>query len=68
MSNDLVLVSREKLNDLIGAMRSVNRGKHHEVRVPGDDEPCYWQRREWVEWALSIADDLANDLEPTSSR
>ncbi|WP_017519959.1 hypothetical protein ACQCLI_31990 (plasmid) [Pseudomonas nitroreducens] len=63
MSNDLVLVSREKVKELIGAMRSVNRGRQYEVRPPVDDEPCYWQRREWVEWGIKVAEDLDADIQ-----
>ncbi|HHX6290044.1 TPA: hypothetical protein ACVGJS_003630 [Pseudomonas aeruginosa] len=67
MSNDLVLVSREKVKELIGAMRSVNRGRQYEVRPPVDDEPCYWQRREWVEWGIKVAEDLDADIQRRNS-
>lgn len=42
--------------ELISAVRSINRSAQHEVSVSGDDEPCYWQRREWVLWLLEMAD------------
>ncbi|WP_439126307.1 MAG: hypothetical protein ACNJA3_28475 (plasmid) [Pseudomonas rhizophila] len=62
MSNDLVEVPRQVLKELIGAVRSINRGKAHEIRVPGDDQPCYWQRKEWVDWSLEVAENLAAEV------
>lgn len=50
---------KEAVKDLVGAVRSLNQGKSHEIMIPGDDEPCYWQRREWIQWIL----DLCNELE-----
>lgn len=47
----------EKLKELVSAVRSINRSPKHEIRVIGDDKPCYAQRKEWVEWLLSICDD-----------
>ena len=38
-------------------IRTINREKYHEVYI-GDDEPCYWQRKEWVDWVLELADEL----------
>lgn len=29
---------------------SINAGKHHVIQV--DDEKCFWQREEWVRWAI----------------
>lgn len=59
MSSDLAQVPREKLNDLISVVRSINRGRHHEVRIGEDGDLCYWQRKEWVDWALEVAESLA---------
>jgi len=58
MSSELVKVPRDKLNELISVVHSINRGKQHEIRVGGDDAPCYWQRKEWVDWALEVAKDI----------
>lgn len=63
MNNDLVEVPREILMDLIGAVRSINRGKGHELRPPGEDQPCYWQLKEWVDWSLEVAENLAAEVE-----
>lgn len=30
-------------------LNSLNRSRRHEVIV--NDTPCYWQTKEWVEWA-----------------
>lgn len=46
----------DPVRELISAVRSINRAPRHEVRVAGDDEPCYWQRREWIQWVLELAD------------
>ena len=60
---EVVQVPRESLAELIGAVRTINRGKSHQIRVPGDDEPCYWQRKEWVDWAIGAAEELSNQVE-----
>lgn len=62
MSDKTVTVDREKLEELISAVRTINRGKSHEIKIKGDDEPCYWQRKEWVDWALNAAEEVAKDL------
>lgn len=45
-----------RIDELTSAVRSINRSKHHEVFVPGDDEPQYRQRKEWIDWVLSLCD------------
>ncbi len=60
--SDTVRVSKGKLDELISVARSINRGKAHEIRVPGDDEPCYLQRKEWVDWAVTACEELVEDL------
>jgi hypothetical protein len=63
MSDDnLVKIPREALLDLISVARSVNRGKQHEVRPPGEDEPCYWQRKGWVDWAVGAGELAAAEM------
>lgn len=52
----------EAMLELISGVRSINCARHHEVRISGDDEPCYWQRREWVHWLLELADAAENAL------
>lgn len=61
------LAAAEQRNaELISAVRSINRGKHHEVLVPGDDEPQYRQRKEWVDWVLGLCDEASGN-KPTES-
>lgn len=43
----------EALTELVSASRSVNSGKHFEVKGLQDNEPCYWQRKEWVDWLIA---------------
>lgn len=50
-------VADQRIDELTSAVRSINRSKHHEVFVPGDDEPQYRQRKEWVDWVLSLCDE-----------
>jgi hypothetical protein len=59
----LVKIPLEVLKDLISVTRSVNRGQQHEVRLRGEDEPCYWQRKEWVDWAVEAGELAAAELE-----
>lgn len=40
------------LKDLIGVVNTVNRSRHHEIKMDDDDEPCYWQRKEWIEYLM----------------
>jgi hypothetical protein len=63
MSDDtLVKIPREALLDLISVARSVNRGRQHEVRLAGEDEPCYWQTKEWVDWAVGAGELVAAEF------
>lgn len=45
-------VMAEPLREAISVISSINHGGEHEVHVEGD-EPAFWQRGEWVEWARS---------------
>lgn len=45
-------VMAEPLREAISVLSSINHGGEHEVHVEGD-EPAFWQRGEWVEWAKS---------------
>jgi len=40
---------------LSGAMLSINRGKQYFIEVGEDKDPCYWQRKEWVDWIIELA-------------
>lgn len=58
----LVKIPLEVLQELISVTRSVNRGRQHEVRLGCDDEPYYWQTKEWVEWAVETGELAATEL------
>lgn len=45
---------RNQLTELASAVRSINFGPAHAIQVRGDDEPCYPQRKEWIEWLLGL--------------
>jgi hypothetical protein len=47
---------RHLVSGLVSAVRSVNKSSQHKVVVMGDDEPCYYQRKEWIDWVLELAD------------
>lgn len=53
------VVIKEKLNELASAITSLNRGKSSLVpeSVTGDNEPCYWQRKEWIDWMLELSEE-----------
>lgn len=55
----------QRIDELISAVRSINHAKHHEVLLPGDDEPQYPQRKEWVDWILGLCDEPAPQPEMT---
>ena len=42
----------EAVRELTGAANTVNRSRMHEVRGHDDDQPRYWQRKEWVDWLV----------------
>lgn len=46
---------RGQIQELSSAMLSLNRSRHQRIMIDGDDEPCYWQREEWVKWIVEIA-------------
>jgi len=54
---------RAQLAELVSAVRSINYGPAHAVQVPGDDEPCYAQRKEWIDWLLGLC--VAASAEPS---
>ena len=47
--------SLSKVRELSSAMLSVNRSRHERIMINGDDQPCYWQREEWVKWIVELA-------------
>jgi hypothetical protein len=44
----------EALDGLVSASNSVNCSPKHLVEIPTDDDPCYWQRKEWVDWLKEL--------------
>jgi len=55
---------KQAVKELISGIRTINKAKQHEMNIEEDDEPCYWQRREWIVWIL----DLANKAEQEINR
>lgn len=45
-----VRVMAESLREAVSVLSSINHGGEHEVNIEGD-EPAFWQRGEWVDWA-----------------
>ncbi|WP_313713178.1 hypothetical protein [Pseudomonas sp.] len=56
---------RAQLAELVSAVRSINFGPAHAIQMRGDDEPCYPQRKEWIEWLLELCE--AASVEPSAS-
>ncbi|WP_438301635.1 hypothetical protein [Pseudomonas sp. NMS19W] len=54
----------QRIDEVVSAVRSINRGRHHEVFMPGDDEPRYAQRKEWVDWILALCDETSATPKP----
>lgn len=50
--------ARAQLKELANAVRTVNRGRAHEVRMGSDDQPCYAQRKDWVDWMLELCEEM----------
>ena len=48
------LGAKGKIAELISAVRSINCHPRHQIMIKGDDQPCYWQRGEWVNWVLGL--------------
>jgi hypothetical protein len=44
------------IKELISGVRTINRSPQHKINIPHDDESCYWQRKEWIDWVLELAD------------
>jgi hypothetical protein len=44
------------IRELISGVRTINWSPQHKINIPHDDEPCYWQRKEWIDWVLELAD------------
>ena len=54
---------RSTVKDLSGAMLSVNRSRNQKIMIEGDDEPCYWQREEWVKWIVELANGARESIQ-----
>ena len=55
--------SQSRTKELISAIRSINKSdKTHLVHIGEDKDPCYWQRKEWIEWVLELADETEQEL------
>lgn len=46
----------ERWDELVSAVRSINRSPHYMVKAIDDDQPQYRQRKEWIDWVLGICD------------
>jgi hypothetical protein len=63
-ASNLLLLSQQiaekdqQMKGFAGAVLSINRDRHHIIMIAGDDHPCYWQRKEWVDWIVDMAQQL----------
>ena len=46
----------QRWDELVSAVRSINRSPQYKVMVIDDDEPQYRQRKEWIDWVLGLCD------------
>lgn len=58
---DELIATRQELAELSSAVLTVNKSGYHELRITGDDEICYWQRKEWVDWVVELASKTQGD-------
>jgi hypothetical protein len=56
---------KKKAEFFISSVRSINRSDRQKIYIDGDDEPCYWQRGEWVKYILDLAEDLELEAKKT---
>ncbi|NLT87432.1 MAG: hypothetical protein GXW93_06140 [Pseudomonas lactis] len=47
----------ERWDELVSAVRSINRSPHYMVKAIDDDQPQYRQRKEWIDWVLGLCDE-----------
>ena len=55
---------REATKELISAIRSINKSRHHNIKKDGDE--FFIQRVEWVEWILEMAKETETATNPPS--
>jgi|GEM_PF-6969868 len=57
-------MEQSSIQQLISGIRTVNRGRCSEVpqAITGDESPCYWQRKEWIDWILELADSAEAEI------
>lgn len=41
------------LTEACSVLQSMNTGPAHRITITSDDEPVYWQRQDWVQWATN---------------
>lgn len=56
------------LKRLISAARTVNHSPGHLIKIGIDDDPCYWQRVEWVEYLLEECDEAEATVQANSKK
>lgn len=54
----------EEARRLAVGVRTINRREGHQVpeSVTGDDEPCYWQRSEWIDYIFDLCENVESVL------
>lgn len=48
--------ANDRWDELVSAVRSINRSPHYMVKVIDDEQPQYRQRKEWIDWVLELCD------------
>lgn len=51
---------RNESKRLVVGFRTINRRSSHHVpeSITGDDEPCYWQRKEWIDYIFDLCENV----------
>jgi len=47
----------------VRSVQTLNRTRYHQVYPHGyDEDPCYWQTQEWVNWIMELSGQLEQSL------
>ena len=53
----------EQALTFVRAVQTMNRTRYEKVYPHGDDnDPCYWQTQEWVNWIMELSNELDQSL------
>lgn len=54
---------QSRIKELESAIKTINCSNQHFIEIGEDKDPCFWQRKEWVEWILDLANNPISNTE-----